>query len=489
MKRGAEYGVRGARAKIDLFFPHPAPRTPRLLLAFIFLLLLAAVPARAAVFHPKTFTLANGLQFVVVQNRLSPAIAQMVWYKVGSADEAPGASGLAHYLEHLMFRGTEAIPAGAFSPLIAAQGGNDNAFTSYDYTAFHEVVASDRLAMIMQMEADRMQNLRITPETATPELSVVLDERQERTDNNPQGKFEERLGQVLFPGHPYGIPVIGWKAEMEKMTPEAAAAFYRHHYAPDNAVVVISGNVDMAEVMRLAAGTFGRVPKRDVSPRRVFLALKPPRETRVVMVDARVQQPHLEIHIVGPSRATEKDHESYAFEVLSEALAGGEVGVLYKQLVMKQQVAGSLDISYDPDARGPAPFVFIATPQAGRTIDELEKALNESLHHLARKGLSAVDVNAAKKRLRRSAVFARDSLLAPGYVFGSALTTGQKVADVEDWPERIKAVTAAEVNAALRRLVASKYRVTGLLLPDPNATPEERAKAQNTAPSHEMGIR
>ena len=450
--------------------------------------LLSAPPAHAAVFTPETFTLANGLQVVVVPNHLSPAVAQMVWYKVGAADEAMGASGLAHYLEHLMFRGTKKIPAGAFSPLIAAQGGRDNAFT-YDYTAYHEVVAADRLAMVMQMEADRMQNLNITPETATPELSVVLDERQERTDNSPEGKFAERINHALFPAHPYGIPVIGWKAEMEKMTPDSAAAFYRHHYAPNNAVVVISGNVDVAEAKRLAAAIYGPVPARDVAPRSLFPPPQTPHEKRIVAEDAGVQQPQFALHIVVPSYATQQAHEASALEVLAEALGGGEVGELYRRLVVNQKIAASLDVDYDPQARGPATFTFAATPQPDCAMEKFEKAFDKTLRQLAQQGLSASAVESAKDRLRRSAIFARDSLLAPGYVFGMALTTGQSVQDVESWPDHINAVTQADVNAALRTLAANPRRVVGILLPDPNATPEARAKAQDAARSMERGIR
>ena len=452
------------------------------------LALLSATSAPAAVFYPETFTLANGLQIVVVPNRLSPAVAQMVWYKVGAADEATGHSGLAHYLEHLMFRGTEAIPAGSFSDLIAAQGGNDNAFTSYDYTAYHEIVAADRLAMVMQMEADRMQNLRITPDSAMPELNVVLSERQERTDNNPQGKFAERVRRALFADHPYGRPVIGWRDEMEKMSIADAEHFYLDRYAPNNAVVVISGNVATADVMRLAAGTFGRVPPRAVPPRRAFPNVEPPTERRIEMTDPGVQQPQLSVSIVTESFGT-NPKASYALEVLSEALAGGEVGVLYRRLVMKRQIASGLDVSYDSGARGAAVYTFSATPQPGQDMKTLEAALNEELRRFARRGLDVATVAAAKERMQRSAIFARDSLMAPGYVFGAALTTGQSVADVEAWPARIKAVTVAEVNAALRQRVSSPFRVTGLLLPDPDATPEARAQAQRAAQQPAKDIR
>ena len=321
--------------------------------------------AQAAVFYPETFTLANGLQVVVVPNRLSPAVAQMVWYKVGSADEDPGKSGLAHYLEHLMFRGTEKIPAGAFSPMIAAQGGNDNAFTSYDYTAYHEVVAADRLGMVMQLEADRMQNLQITPETATPELSVVLNERDERTDNNPQGKFAERVRTALFPQHPYGIPVIGWRKEMEQMTPDGAATFYKQHYAPNNAVVIISGNVEVPEVMRLAAATYGRLPRQEVVVRSVLPKPQKPQEMRVIMEDVGVQQPQLSLYMLMPSYTSQSKNEAYALEVLGETLDGGEVGALYRQLVIQQQIASGISVYYDPQSRGLSVFTIGATPQPG----------------------------------------------------------------------------------------------------------------------------
>ena len=240
-----------------------------LCLAALFLVALPGA-ARAAVFYPTSFTLANGLEVVVVPNHLAPVVSQMVWYKVGAADEVAGKNGLAHYLEHLMFRGTANVPPDEFSRSIAEQGGMDNAFTSYDYTAYFEEVASDRLPMVMQMEADRMQNLRILPETAGPELHVVLDERQQRTDNNPEGRFIEKLDHKFMPQYPYGRPVIGWKNEIEKLSVSDARIFYKNHYAPNNAVVVISGDVKVEDVMRLAAATYGRLPRRTIEPRHVF---------------------------------------------------------------------------------------------------------------------------------------------------------------------------------------------------------------------------
>lgn len=458
--------------------------------SFYFILMLAAcaAPARAAVFYPTSFTLANGLQIIVVPNHLSPAVNQMVWYKVGSSDETPGKLGLAHYLEHLMFRGTSNLGPGEFSKMIAAQGGEDNAFTSYDYTAFHETVAADRLPMIMQMEADRMHNLQIMPETATPELSVVLNERQQRTDNNPEGRFGEKLRHLLMPHHPYGLPVIGWKKEIEKLTVADAAAFYKQHYGPNNAVVIISGDVEPEAVMRLATSIYGSLPRVDVGPRRKLPPAPDPKQHRFVMTDAGVEQTQLQYSIIVPSYVTQKATEAYAYEVLAEALDGGEVGPLYRHLVVEQNIASGVGTEYDPDARGDAVFAIALTPQPGKTSDQLDKALQDELRKLAKDGLDEKTVENAKKRMERSAIFARDSLMVPGYVFGMALTTGRTVQDVEEWPERIEQVSLDQVNEALRDLVANSHYMTAMLLPDAKASAAARAAAHPVL-SHDMGIR
>lgn len=444
--------------------------------------------AHAAVFYPTSFTLANGLQIIVVPNHLAPAVTQMVWYKVGSSDEVPGKTGLAHYLEHLMFRGTTDVPPGEFSKIIAAQGGNDNAFTSYDYTSFHETVAADRLPMVMQMEADRMQNLRILPETATPELSVVLNERQERTDNSPGGKFEEKLHRTLMPHFPYGTPVIGWKPEIEKLSAADATRFYQAHYAPNNAVVIISGDVTPEYVMQLAASIYGTVPKHDVAERRPIPPLPEPKSRHLEMVDIRVEQPQLEWDTVVPSYSTQKGHEAYALEVLSEALDSGEVGLLYRDLVTKQGLASGIGANYDPDARGDTLFTIEVSPSPGKKPQALEKALHDEMQNLAQQGLDDKIVEDAKERLQRDAIFARDSLLGPGYAFGMALATGHNVNDVEEWPDRIKDVTTGDVNSALRDLVANTHTITGLLLSDPHASAAAREAARPVI-SHDSSIR
>ncbi|MGB9153939.1 MAG: pitrilysin family protein [Alphaproteobacteria bacterium] len=444
--------------------------------------------ANAAVFYPSNFTLSNGLQVVIVPNHLAPVVSQMVWYKVGAADEVPGKNGLAHYLEHLMFRGTTDIPPDEFSRIIAAQGGEDNAFTSYDYTAFFEEVAADRLPMIMQMEADRMHNLRIMPETASPELRVVLDERQQRTDNDPEGRFIEKFDHKFLPHYPYGRPVIGWKREIEQLTSADAQQFYQSHYAPNNAVVVISGDVTVEQALSLAAATYGRVPEHAVAPRHVFGPAPQPEMHDFTKVDLGVEQPQIIWRFVAPSYATQKDTEAYANEVLSEALVDGEVGVLYQKLVVDQGIASSVESNYDPDARGETSFTLAASPRPGKSPQNLERAMRDALHNIAEKGLDAETVENAKQRLQRSAIFAREGLMMPGYAFGMALTTGHTVADVEAWPDRINAVTADQVNAALRELATTPRQIMGALLPDTHASAAAREAAQPIL-SHGVGIR
>ena len=458
---------------------------------FALLIILAvSLPLKgwATVFNPTSFTLANGLQVVVVPNHLAPAVTQMVWYKVGSADEKAGKTGLAHYLEHLMFRGTTETPAGQFSAAIAARGGQENAFTAYDYTAYFETVSVENLPLIMRLEADRMHNLNIKPETATPELSVVLSERQQRTDNSPEGRFNEKLRGILMPQHPYGVPVIGWKKEIQSLTPTDATRFYQKNYAPNNAVVVISGDVMPDDVMRLAAAIYGNVPKGHIATRPVLDPSPEPKRHNLTMEDAGVEQPQFVWHAVVPSYSTQKNDEAYAYEVLSEVLDGGEVGFLYRNLVVGQGVATGSGAQYDPDARGDAIFSIGLTPKSTRTAKKLDKILHDELADLAQKGIDPVKVDEAKKRLQRSAVFARDNLMMPGYAFGMALTTGHSVADVEAWPDRIQSVTVEQVNAALHGLLETPRYVSGILLPDPTASPAAREAARPSL-SHDMGIR
>lgn len=418
--------------------------------------------AHAAVFNPHSFTLANGMEVVVVQNRLSPAVAVMVWYKVGAMDDPAGRTGLAHYLEHMMFKGTEAVPAGKFSEQISALGGEENAFTTQDYTAYHEAVAAEHLGLIMQLEADRMKGLTLS--SAVEERAVVLSERQERTENSPQGLFREKMAAALYPDHPYGRPVIGWKEDIAGLEPQDIRAFYAQHYRPNNAILAVSGNVEVADVMRLAAGTFGRLEGGAARSPAIVAQVKPPAQLRVERQDARVTQASfIQSHVL--SGIAPNSRRSYALDVLAEILSSGEVGLLHKAFVLEARTASAVSASYSAATRGPASFAFAATPSPGADVRALEADLKAYMQKLARKGVSAADVARAKQRMLDSAVFARDKLMAPAQIFGATLAVGQQIADVESWPERVSHVTQADVNHALRALVANKNAVTGILEP------------------------
>jgi zinc protease len=455
-------------------------------LVFLFLLFISA-PVAASVFYPEIYRLSNGLEIAIVQNKLSPAVVQMVWYKAGSADEKPGHSGLAHYLEHLMFRGTANIAPGDFSKIVAAKGGNDNAFTSYDYTAFHETIAAENLPEVMQMEADRMVGLALTPEIAAPELSVVLNERDERTDNTPQGTFREKVNEALFPNHPYGKPVVGWKNEISAATPDDAQAFYKAHYAPNNAILVVSGNVEAKEVLRLAAGTFGRIPPAPVaSPVKIGLPERP-KQKQILLKDPRVEQKLFESLWVAPSDGMGEHRQARALEVLQEVLDSGEVGFLYHRLVAQKGVASAVEVSYSPISRGPAVFTIALLPSEGQDSAKLEKILRHELASLSRRGVSSQKVEEAKKRLIRAAIFARDSLSFPAHTLGETLATSQPLSTIEDWPEAIRKVTTDDVNAALRQLLSNPRHLSARLEPD--AAESQNVKKSPTKPIENEEVR
>lgn len=432
-------------------------------------LLIQARDAAARVFDPETFTLANGMQVVVVTNARAPIVTHMVWYKVGAADEAAGESGNAHLLEHLMFKGTETLGPGEFSRLIAKNGGQENAFTSYDYTAYYQTVAKDRLELVMKYEADRMTNLVLTDDLVASEREVVLEERRSRIDNDPASRLRETMQAVLYLNHPYRIPIIGWQHEIAALNAETALAFYRRWYAPNNAVLIVAGDVTAAEVRPLAEKYYGGIPAREVPPR--LREAEPPQAAprRVTLESADVRQPGLAITYLAPSYNGEGGERAYALEVLDEILGGGTTSRLYRALVVEQALAAAVNSSYSPSALDLSSFDFSGSPRPGVEIERLEAGIRAEIARLLTEGVSEAEVEMAKRRLAADAVYARDSLGTAPNVFGRALTTGRSVADVEAWPERIAAVTPAQVMAAARAVFRDESSVTGLLLPEPTS--------------------
>ncbi len=427
----------------------------------------APLPSAAKVFDPAVFTLDNGMRVVVVENHRAPIATHMVWYRVGAADEPAGKSGIAHLLEHLMFKGTPDIPPGEFSKIVARHGGRDNAFTSSDYTAYFQNVATDRLELVMKMEADRMRNLTLDDHNVVTERAVVEEERRSRTDNNPNALLSERMEAALYVNHPYRRPVIGWGSEIARLDRADAEAFYKTWYAPNNAILVVAGDVKPDEVLELARKYYGPLKPEAIPDREKLRAEEPPQVAarRVVLEDPRVQQPSWTRLYVAPSYNEGRRELAYPLQVLSEILGGGATSRLYKSLVVDQGLAAGAGVWYDPSALDFATFGFGITPRPDVPVGKIEAALEAELGKLAKAGISAEEVERAKSRLRANVTYARDSLHTAAQVLGEALATGQTVEDVEAWPERIAAVTPEQVNEAARAVLDETASVTGVLLP------------------------
>jgi zinc protease len=435
-------------------------------IAAVFLLASAAVqPAGAQIFNPTTFTLDNGLQVVVIENHRAPVVTHMVWYKVGAAEEPPGKSGIAHFLEHLMFKGTDKRAPGEFSDIIARNGGRENAFTSQDYTGYFQSIAADRLALMMELEADRMTGLVLTDDIIQPERQVVIEERRSRTDSSPRALLNEQVSAATYSNHPYRLPIIGWEHEIRSLTREEIIDFYRTWYAPNNAILVVSGDVTPAQVRELAETHYGPVPAQELPPR--VRPTEPPQHAprEVVLRDARVDQPSWSRRWLAPSYVAGDKEHAYALEVLARVIGGGSSSRLYASLVIDQALAVSAGAWYSPDQLDQTTFGMWFSPRPGVDMEKLAGALQEQVARFLKEGATAEEVERAKRRLIDSAVFARDSLGGPARIFGVALTTGQSVDDVEQWPSRISKVTVEQVNAAARAVLRSETSTTGILLP------------------------
>jgi len=433
--------------------------------AVLFLVPLLAGTARAGVFNPETFTLKNGMQVVVVENRRVPVVTHMVWYRVGGADEGPGESGIAHFLEHLMFKGTKKREPGEFSAIVARNGGQENAFTSSDYTAYFQTIAVDRLELVMEMEADRMTNLVITDKEVEPERLVVLEERRSRVDNNPHAILSEHINGALYLNHPYRNPVIGWEHDIRALDIERILAFYKRWYAPNNAILVVAGDITAAQLKPLAEKYYGVIPAQPPVTRN--RAQEPPQMAarQVVLRDKRVRQPVWQRHFLAPTLQWGDKSHVYPLQVLSDILGGGASSRLYRRLVVEKKLAVSAGAYYSGDDRGPGRFAFSASPRGDVSTDALEKAVEAEIADVMANGVTAEEVRRAIERMEAEAVYARDSLSGGARTLGGALASGLTIDDVESWPERIAQVTAGQVHAAAKALFDKRRSVTGLLLP------------------------
>ena len=431
------------------------------------------------------FTLDNGLEVVVIPDRRAPVVTHMVWYKVGAADEPEGMSGIAHFLEHLMFKGTKAYPGNTFSQRIAAIGGQENAFTSQDYTAYFQRVAREHLGEMMEMEADRMQNLVLSDEVVLPERDVVLEERRQRVDSDPGSMLSETLDSMLFVNHPYGTPVIGWPDEISALDRQDAIAFYDRFYTPNNAILVVAGDVTADEVRKLAAETYGKVPRRaEPGARERAKAQVLPGTREVTYSDPRVNQPNMRKAWVVPSYNTADGNEAAALQVLSEVLGGGSTSRLYRELVIDKGVASSAGSWYNSGALDDSTFMIYAVPADGTGLQDLGAASLDVLKQVAREGITAEELERAKKSLLSSARYAQDSQSTLARIFGASLTTGGTIEEIRNWPSTISSVTADDVKAAAAAHLASLPVTAYLRGPEQavaapaDAAPQEPAAAQ-----------
>jgi len=425
---------------------------------------------------PATFTLPNGLQVVVIQDHRTPVVTQMIWYKVGSADETPGKSGLAHFLEHLMFKGTTNHPAGEFSQTVLKVGGNENAFTSVDYTGFFQRVPRDQLPRMMEFEADRMTGLVLMDENVLPERDVVLEEYNMRVANNPDARLNEQIMAALYLNHPYGRPVIGWHDEIEKLNREDALGFYHRFYAPNNAILVIAGDVDVKEVRALVEATFGKAAAQPSIPVQRMRPQEPqPVASRTVtLADPHVEQPIVRRYYLVPSASTAALGESPALDVLAQLMGGGSNSYLYRALVVDRALAVSASAAYQGTSLDPTQFSISAAPKPGVDFASVEHAIDAIIAELQQNPVPAEDLERVKTQLIAEAIYAQDSQATLARWYGGGLTTGSTVEDIRSWPDRIRAVTAEQVRAAAQKWLDKKRSVTGFLIKDTTAKHEEK---------------
>ena len=426
-------------------------------------------PLNGKLFSAQTFKLKNGLQVVVLPNHRAPVVTSMVWYKVGASDEKAGKSGLAHFLEHLMFKGSAHVPPGAFARRVRAMGGQDNAFTAADFTAYYETVAVSKLPAVMKMEADRMQSILLPPDQFESERQVVLEERRMRNEDNPQSAFYDQLRYTLFPGNPYGRPVIGWKKEIEGLTIADARAWHDHWYTPSNAILVVAGDITAAQLKPMVEKIYGPIPSHPVTRPALPPVNAYPGRAVLTLKDPRVHQSEF-IRLYRVPSFTENKQDALALDVLQEIMGDGSSTRLYQALAVDQKIAADAGMSYDDAARGPAVLSVTVTPADGYTPQDAAKAYDEQIQKLADKGVTADELQSAKNRLRDSLAYARDSMTEPANIVGEALAEGYTLDDIENWCNDIDKVTAKQVQDAAKKYLlpaapgANPNDVTGYIL-------------------------
>ena len=402
----------------------------------------------------------------MIEDHRAPVVVQMVWYKVGAADEPKGKSGIAHFLEHLMFKGTDELASGEFSDAVEAQGGSDNAFTSWDYTAYFQRVAADRLDLMMKMEADRMVDLRLPSDEVLTERDVILEERNQRTDSSPGALLSEQMRAAQYLNHPYGTPIIGWRHEMEGLTQADAEAFYKAHYAPNNAILVVAGDVTPEAVRAMAETHYGAIPASPLIQPRERVA-EPPQiaERRMTLADPRVSEPYITRTYLAPERDPGDQKTAAALTILAELLGGnGTTSVLARGLQFDQQKAVYTAAFYDGSSVDDTTFGLGVVPTPDTALQAAEEAMNAAIATFLTEGPDADAFARIKTQIKAADIYARDDAEGLARRYGEGLATGLTVEDIKAWPQVLDSVTKEDVMAAAKLVFDRDKAVTGWLM-------------------------
>ncbi len=420
------------------------------------------------------FYLDNGLQVVVIEDTRTPAVVHMMWYRTGAADEPPGQSGIAHFVEHLMFKATDDLESGEFSRVVEANGGSDDAFTSWDYTGYFQRVASDRLGLMMQMEADRMTDLVFDPDEVLTERSVILEERAQRVDSSPGGLFNEQMRATTFLNHPYGVPIIGWRHEMEELSIDDARAFYDTYYAPNNAILIVAGDATPDEVRRLAEEHYGPIPASADLPERIR-PLEPPHnaDRRVVFEDERVARPYVAVNYLAPTRVSGAQEDAAAMLLLAQVLGGsGQTAVLSRTLQVEEERSLFSGAYYGATSLDADTFTLVNVPVPGISLEEAEADLHRVIETFLSEGIDQAQFDRIQFQVQASRIYEEDSVQGLARSYGTALTSGLTVEDIQAWPDVIAATTVDDVMEAARALFGDTRTITGYLT-QPEAPAQE----------------
>jgi len=442
-------------------------RLPTLAMAVMMLAFAQQIVPAHAEPRASEFTLSNGMQVVVIPDHRAPVVTHMVWYKVGAADEPKATSGIAHFLEHLMFKSTDKIAVGEFSKIISRLGGQDNAFTGQDVTSYHQRIAKERLGTVMDMEADRMQHLRLTKDEVATERQVILEERRSRIDNNPTALLDEQMNAALYLSHPYGIPVIGWEHEMAKLSREDAMRFYKRYYAPNNAILVVAGDVTPEEVKKLAEETYGKVPPNpEVDGRKRPQEPKHIAARRLELKDPRAGNASFHRYYLTPSYTTAKPGEAEALDLLMKIVADGATSRLYKKLVVDDKIAATSGGDYSGWGLDSGAISIYAVATNGTSLDKVEADVDAVLDEIRTKGVTAAELERAKKTFLADFIYESDNQASLARRYGWSVAVGRSLSDIEGWPKAISKVTPEQVKQAAATYLDERRSVTGWLLPE-----------------------